>query len=135
MITPDDDDGTPSTIPLSLSDALMTFTISLPTTDDLANLPIVDITPKGVWIPLDFNKTHHSLSFGDLSYSSLAQKVTCHPDPVPRGNTPVDPDDIFHDPAATPIDAPDEPDEVFHDSFCQPLRLTKCKAKDECKCC
>jgi hypothetical protein len=50
MITPDDDDdddGTPCTIPLSLSDTLMTFTISLPTTNDLANLPIVDITPEG----------------------------------------------------------------------------------------
>jgi hypothetical protein len=47
MTTPDDYDGTLHTILLSLSDAYMTFTISLPTTDDLANLPIVDITPEG----------------------------------------------------------------------------------------
>jgi hypothetical protein len=47
LITHDDDDKTPYTIPLSLSNTLMTYTISLPTTDDLANLPIVDITPEG----------------------------------------------------------------------------------------
>jgi hypothetical protein len=93
------------------------FMISLPTTDDLANLPIVDITLEGVWIPSDFNKTHRGLSFGDSSFSSLAQKVTCNSDLVPPGNTPDDPDDIFHDPAATPLDAPDEPNEVFHDSL------------------
>jgi hypothetical protein len=121
MITPDDD-KTPYTIPLvSLSDALITFTMSLPTTDDRANLPIVDITPEGVRIPLDFNETHRGLSFGDPSFSSLAQKVTCHPDPVPPGNTPDDPDNIFHDPATTPLDAPDEPNEVFHDSVTDTL--------------
>jgi hypothetical protein len=93
----------------------MTFMISLPTTDDLATLPIVDITPEGVWIPSAFNKTHCGLSFGDSSFSSLAQKITCHPDLVPPVDTPDDQDDIFHD--ATPLAAPDEPGEVFHDSL------------------
>jgi hypothetical protein len=112
MITPDDNDGTPYMIPLCLSNALMTFMISMPTTDDLANLPIFDITPEGVWIPSDFNESHHGLSFGDSSFSSLAQKVTCHPDPVPPGNVPDDLVNLFHDPVEIPIDEP-----VFHDSF------------------
>jgi hypothetical protein len=111
-ITPNDDDGTPRSIPLSFSDALMTFTISLPTMDDLANLPIIDITLEGVWIPLNFNKTHCSLSFLDHSFSNFAQKVTCHPDPIlePPDNILDDLAALFHDPI--PIDEP-----IFHNLF------------------
>jgi hypothetical protein len=61
---------------------------------------------------LDFNETHRGLSFGDSSFLSLAQKVTCHPDPVPRGNVPNALVDLFHDSVEIPIDEP-----VFHDSF------------------
>ena len=63
--TPDDDGNTVYTIPLRLYDALMAFPISLPTEEDLATLPIVDVTPDGVWCPSDFNETDQGLSFGD----------------------------------------------------------------------
>jgi hypothetical protein len=33
--------------------------------DDLNTLPIVNITPSGIWIPLTFNETQPGLSFAD----------------------------------------------------------------------
>jgi hypothetical protein len=42
-------------ISLKLCDALMTFCISLPNEEDLAMLPIVDITPVDIWCPSNFD--------------------------------------------------------------------------------
>ena len=43
----------------------MTFTITMPTEEDLAPLPIADLTPNGIWTLSDFNETDPSLSFVD----------------------------------------------------------------------
>ena len=56
IVTPDDEDSMPYTIPLHLHDALMIFTITMPTVEDLATLPIADLTPDGIWTPSDFNE-------------------------------------------------------------------------------
>jgi hypothetical protein len=76
--TPDDDEGMSYVIPLHLRDALMTFKISMPTEEDLAMLPIVNITPSGVWVPSDFNDTDRGLSFSNPIFDpiSLAQTAT-----------------------------------------------------------
>ena len=73
---PDDEDGTSYMILLQLSDALMTFQINISMEKDLNTLPIVDITPYGVWLPSEFNKTDHSLSFADYLFDPplFAQK-------------------------------------------------------------
>ena len=104
------------TIPLILWDVLMTFRISLPTEDDFATLPIVDITPPDVWCPSDFNETAKGLSFDDSlfdppTFAQLATRVT-----------PEDAVETFHDtetfhdalPAATVAPFPDT--ETFHDA-------------------
>ena len=119
--TTDDEDGTVYTIPLRLCDALMSFAISELTAEDLATLPIVDITPDGVWCPSDFNETGRGLSFTDSGFdpTCFAQLATVDdtatelfhdavpniPDlyPMPTTNpTPIPPpctddDPIFHD--------------------------------------
>jgi hypothetical protein len=89
--TPDDEGETGYTIPLTLWDALMTFWISLPTEDDRATLPIVDITPMDVWCPSDFNETGKGLGFEDSlfdppTFAQLATKME-----------PEDPSETFHD--------------------------------------
>ena len=77
IVTPDDEDGTSYVIPLCLCDALMTFTITLPTEDDLITLPLVDITPDGIWTPSDFNETDPGHFFVDSYFDPpcLAQTV------------------------------------------------------------
>jgi hypothetical protein len=74
----DDESYMVYTIPLRLCDALMAFPILLPNEDDLANLPIVDITPDGVWCPSDFNETDQGLSFCDSFFDPpcFAQMTT-----------------------------------------------------------
>jgi hypothetical protein len=46
----------------------MTFPISLPSEEDLATLPMIDITPDGVWCPSNFNETEKGLSFTDSHF-------------------------------------------------------------------
>jgi hypothetical protein len=53
----------------------MTFNISLPTAEDMTTLPIIDITPDGIWVPSEFND-NHSLQFDDPPI--LAQTVQTH---------------------------------------------------------
>jgi hypothetical protein len=92
----------------------MTFAISMPSEDDLASLPIIDITPPGLWIPSDFNESDKGLSFLDPLFDShsLAQAVTrVHLDEEPA---PV--------PDACPADEPrttsiPEEQPIFHDSL------------------
>ena len=50
----------------------------MPTEDNLTTLPLVDLTPDGIWTPSDFNETDPSLSFVDSSFDPpcLAQTVT-----------------------------------------------------------
>ena len=76
--TPDDEGDDSYTIPLRLTAALMTFRITMPTEEDLNTLPVVDITPDGVWVPSDYNEHDHGLSFADSSFNPpcLAQNVT-----------------------------------------------------------
>ena len=77
VVTPGDEDSTPYTIPLHLHDALMTFCIMMPTEEDLTTLPIMDLTPDGIWTPSDFNETYPGLSFVDSHFDPpcLAQIV------------------------------------------------------------
>ena len=130
IITPDDENGTSYIIPLRLRDALMTFNITMPTEDDLTTLPLVDLTPDGIWTPSDFNKTNPSLSFVDSSFDPpcLAQTVATTsdqavgdhrlasdtgegqrtPDPTPDPIT-----EIFYD-APDTLDEPIPNDDIFH---------------------
>jgi hypothetical protein len=77
LVTPDDTDGESYTIPLRLVDALMTFNITLPTSKDLATLPILDITPKGTWVPSKFNDCSNAMTYGDPCF--LAQTIHVQP--------------------------------------------------------
>ena len=54
----------------------MLFTITMPTEDDLVTLPLVDITPDGIWTPSAF-KSDPGLSFVDSYFNPpcLAQMV------------------------------------------------------------
>ena len=52
IATPNDEDSMLYAIPLCICDALMTFMITMPTKEDLATLPIVDLTPNGIWTHL-----------------------------------------------------------------------------------
>jgi hypothetical protein len=98
----------------------MTFQISLPTEEDLAMLPIVDITPTDVWCPSDFNKTGKGLSFevslfDPPTFAQLATRME-----------PEDPLETFHDalqnppfvdPDSNPVPTPDNDDgSFFHDA-------------------
>ena len=55
----------------------MTFTITMPTKEDLATLPIVDLMPNGICNPSNFNEPDPGLSFVDSSFDPpyLAQMV------------------------------------------------------------
>jgi hypothetical protein len=68
IVTPDDDGKSSFVIPLRLLSALMTFKISLPTDHNLETLPMVDITSPSLWVPSDFNKNNHGLTFPDPSF-------------------------------------------------------------------
>jgi hypothetical protein len=82
----------------------MVFPISLPTDEDLATLPIVDITPDGVWCPSEFNETGKGLCFGDSLFDPpcLAQMT----------NTTVNTatTELFHDAVPALLDLPTDPD-------------------------
>jgi hypothetical protein len=108
MVTPCNDGKPGYTIPLSLSDALMTIQISLPTSAELETLPIVDITPEGVWVPSEYNDGHPGLSFGDSCF--LAQTSQTTPS-IPI--TKQEDADVFHD--AIGEDSPDTGPPTFHD--------------------
>lgn len=103
LVTPSDDGGEGYTLPLALSDALMTIQITMPTSDDLETLPIVDITPEGVWVPSEYNDDHPGLSFGDTCF--LAQ--TSQSSPCPNEPNPAD---VFHD----AIEPNDDATDTFH---------------------
>jgi hypothetical protein len=108
--TPDDEGEPGYTIPLTLWDALMTFRISLPTEDDLASLPIVDITPPDVWCPSDFNEPDKGLSFDDslfepLTFAQLATRA-------PADDTL----ETFYDALPDPALADPADDLEFHDA-------------------
>ena len=55
----------------------MTFTITMPTEEDLVTLPLMDLTPDGIWTLSDFNEPDPGLSFVDSYFDSpcLAQMV------------------------------------------------------------
>ena len=55
----------------------MTFTITMPTEENLVTLTLVDLTPDGIWTPSDFNEPDPGLFFLDSSFDSpcLAQMV------------------------------------------------------------
>jgi hypothetical protein len=126
--TPDDEGCPVYTIPLRLCDALMGFPISLPTDDDLANLPIVDITLDGVWCPSDFNETDQGLSFRDSFFDPpcFAQMATTlagdhFHDAVPsltattselESAPTADPTSV----SIPPVHPPPVEDDVFHDT-------------------
>jgi hypothetical protein len=98
LTTPDDEGEETHIIPLRLTNALMTFAITLPMNDDLDNLPIVDLTPEGTWIPSHHNDCPQALSFGEPYF--LAQTAHAQTVPVARHNsedTNLRADDIFND--------------------------------------
>lgn len=93
LITPDNEGKTPYSLLLSLSNALMTITISLPVVDHLDSIPIINIAPNRIWVPSEYNGNHPGLSFNDLQF--LAQTVQTEPCPPSPGDD-VDPE-TFHD--------------------------------------
>ena len=130
ILTPDDEKGTSYIIPLHLRDALMIFNITMPTEDDLTSLPLVDLTPDGIWTPSDFNEMDPGLSFVDSHFDPpcLAQTIATTSDHT-RGDKELTshtgethsmsdpkPDpitEIFYDAPETP-DASTSDDDIFH---------------------
>ena len=108
----------------------MTFNITMPTKDDLTTLPLVDLTPDGIWTPSDFNETDPRLSFIDSYFDPpcLAQTVATTTDQA-RGKKGLTSNtgesQSMSDPTSDPIteifyDVPDTLDEhtpdddIFH---------------------
>lgn len=87
----------------------MTFSITLPMTNELKSLPIIDITLEGTWIPCHHNDCSQVLSFGEpyfLAQTTHAQaKSTSLHDPTA---TYQGEDEIFHNAPKT--------NDIFHDA-------------------
>jgi hypothetical protein len=97
----------------------------MPTEEDLATLPIIDITPDGVWVPSAYNETDRGLSFQDPIFDPpvMAQLMTSSEpiaDPIcttampslQPNESPTPAPEIFHDAS----EHPPIPTEIFHDA-------------------
>lgn len=76
------------------------------TLDDLEMLPIVNITPEGIWVPLEYNDEHPGLSFNNTCF--LAQTLQ-ELSPCPNKPKPAN---VFHD----TIKPKDNITDTFHDT-------------------